>query len=143
MGEHRVSFGNVTGPVQTGDGVQYVSGRDQYVSGRDQVVADRGGTAALTSTADVQACLDQISQGLAQARLTAEERAAAEAELKALQGEASPTTRPDAAAGHLEALTRGLRGAGALAGSGATLAESIVKLARWLGPLGAGVLALL
>jgi hypothetical protein len=29
-------FGDVHGPVQTGDGQQYVAGRDQYVAGRDQ-----------------------------------------------------------------------------------------------------------
>ena len=39
MGEERYRFGNVQGPVQTGDGVQYTAGRDQYVAGRDQVVA--------------------------------------------------------------------------------------------------------
>ena len=30
------AFGDVHGPVQTGDGRQYVAGRDQYVAGRDQ-----------------------------------------------------------------------------------------------------------
>lgn len=32
----RYDFGDVSGSVQTGDGQQYVAGRDQYVAGRDQ-----------------------------------------------------------------------------------------------------------
>jgi hypothetical protein len=41
MGDERYRFGNVQGPVQTGDGVQYTAGRDQHVAGRDQYVAGR------------------------------------------------------------------------------------------------------
>ena len=41
MGEERYRFGNVQGPVQTGDGVQYTAGRDQNIAGRDQYVAGR------------------------------------------------------------------------------------------------------
>ena len=55
--------------------------------------------------------------------------------------------RPDpdttTASRHLQSFTTGLKDAGALAASGVALAESIAKIAHWLGPLAAGVLALL
>ena len=44
---------------------------------------------------------------------------------------------------HLQSFTAGLKDAGALAASGVPLAESIAQIAHWLGPLAAGVLALL
>jgi hypothetical protein len=48
-----------------------------------------------------------------------------------------------AASEHLQRFTRVLRDAGALATAGATLVEPLRRIGRWLGPLGASVLALL
>jgi hypothetical protein len=137
MGEERYRFGNVQGPVQTGDGVQYTAGRDQYVAGRDQVVAHG-------QTREVLAELASLREALSGLRLTEAERSSAERDLAAL---AEAVDRPDpdpAAAGrHLQSFTANLKEAGALATAGVALAESIAKIAHWLGPLGAGVLGLL
>jgi hypothetical protein len=48
-----------------------------------------------------------------------------------------------AASSHLQSFTSGLREAGALASAGTSLAESIAKIARTIGPMAAGVVALL
>lgn len=137
MGEERYRFGNVQGPVQTGDGVQYTAGRDQYVAGRDQVIA-RG------QAGEVLAELSSLGEALAGLRLTQAERSSADQDLQAMR---DAVDRPDpdkgAASRHLQSFTTGLKDAGALATAGVTLAESIAKIAHWLGPLGAAVLALL
>ena len=137
MGEDHYRFGNVQGPVQTGDGVQYTAGRDQYVAGRDQVIAQGQG-------AEVLAELSSLREALAGLRLTEAERASADQDLQAMR---DAVDRPDpdkgAASRHLQSFTSGLKEAGALATTGVTLAESIAKIAHWLGPLGAAVLALL
>ncbi|MEU6781097.1 hypothetical protein ABZ912_18005 [Nonomuraea angiospora] len=44
---------------------------------------------------------------------------------------------------HLQELASGLERAGAPADAGATLIDALSRIAQWLGPLGAGVLALL
>lgn len=136
MGGERYSFGNVAGPVQTGDGVQHISGRDQYIAGRDQVVQRDGG--------EVLAELANLRQALAELRLTAGERAGAERELEAMEG-ALRGRGPDteATSTHLHSFTSGLKEAGALASAGNGLGESIARIARALGPVAAGVLALL
>lgn len=137
MGEERYRFGNVQGPVQTGDGVQYTAGRDQYVAGRDQVIAHG-------QAGEVLAELSSLGEALAGLRLTEAERASADQDLQAMR---DAVDRPDpdkgAASRHLQSFTTGLKDAGALATAGVTLAESIAKIAHWLGPLGAAVLALL
>jgi hypothetical protein len=137
MGEERYRFGNVQGPVQTGDGVQYTAGRDQYVAGRDQVIAQG-------QAGEVLAELSSLGEVLAGLRLTEAERARADQDLQAMR---DAVDRPDpdkgAASRHLQSFTTGLKDAGALATAGVTLAESIAKIAHWLGPLGAAVLALL
>ena len=137
MGDDRYRFGDVSGPVQTGDGVQYSAGRDQYVAGRDQVVHGMG-------SPEVLAELARLHEALPGLRLTQAERARAESDLQTLE-QAVRRPEPDTEAGrrHLESFTSGLKDAGALAGAGATLVESITKIAQWLGPLGVGVLALL
>jgi pSer/pThr/pTyr-binding forkhead associated (FHA) protein len=43
---------------------------------------------------------------------------------------------------HLRSFTAGLKEAGALAAAGVTVVESIARIAHWLGPVAAGVLAL-
>lgn len=137
MGEERYRFGNVQGPVQTGDGVQYTAGRDQYVAGRDQVVAHG-------QTREVLAELASLREALSGLRLTEAERSSAERDLAALEEAVNrPDPDPAAAGRHLQSFTANLKEAGALATAGVALAESIAKIAHWLGPLGAGVLALL
>jgi hypothetical protein len=131
------AFGDVHGPVQTGDGRQYVAGRDQYVAGRDQVVAHG-------ETGQVLAELAGLREALGGLRLTEAERAGAERDLKAVE-EAVRRPEPDTAAAgrHLRSFTAGLKEAGALAAAGATVVESIARVAHWLGPVAAGALALL
>ena len=138
MGEERYRFGNGQGPVQTGDGVQYTAGRDQYVAGRDQVVVHG------EASREVLAELAGLREALAGLRLTAAERAAAERDLEAVE-QAVRRPEPDTAAAsrHLQSFTAALKDAGALAAAGVAVAEPIAKIAHWLGPLAAGVLALL
>jgi hypothetical protein len=134
MGDEHYRFGNVQGPVQTGDGVQYTAGRDQYVAGRDQYVVQGAGEAL--------AELAALREALAGLRLTEAERSSAERDLDAME-QAVHRPDPDTAGRHLQSFTSTLKDAGALAGAGIALVESITKLAHWLGPLGAAVLALL
>jgi hypothetical protein len=77
-------------------------------------------------------------------RLTEAERSSAERDLQGLE-EAVAGPEPDtkAASQHLRSFTANLKEAGALATAGVALVEGIAKIAQWLGPLGAGVLALL
>jgi hypothetical protein len=144
MGEEHYRFGNVQGPVQTGDGVQYTAGRDQHVAGRDQYVAGRDQVAAPGQTGEVLAELAALRDALAALRLTEAERANAEQDLAAMQDAVDrPDPDPAAAGRHLQSFTANLKEAGALATAGVALAESIAKIAHWLGPLGAAALALL
>jgi hypothetical protein len=131
------AFGDVHGPVQTGSGQQYTAGRDQYVAGRDQVVAHG-------QVGEVLAELSSLREALAGLRLTEAERSSAERDLQGLE-EAVAGPEPDtkAASQHLQSFTANLKEAGALATAGVALVEGIAKIAQWLGPLGAGVLALL
>jgi hypothetical protein len=55
----------------------------------------------------------------------------------------SPGPDTAAAGRHLQSFTAGLKEAGALAAAGAAVVESIARVAHWLGPVAAGVLALL
>lgn len=125
-------FGNVHGPVNAGSGRQYVAGRDQTVhegeGNRRELVAQ------------VAALHDALNE----MRLTADERGTAESELGAVR-DALDRDAPDreAAAGHLQRFTEGLRQAGALASAGVSVVGALSTLAHWLGPLGAGVLGLL
>jgi hypothetical protein len=144
MGDKYFDFGGVNGPVQAGDGVQYAAGRDQYlahgaqhVAGRDQVI--HGG-----ASRELLAEVTSLRQVLAELRLTSTERDSAAYELTAME-DAVRQDNPDrqALGQHLGAFVQGLREAGSLASAGTSLIESLSKIARWLGPLGAGVLALL
>ena len=144
MGDERYRFGNVQGPVQTGDGVQYTAGRDQHVAGRDQYTAGRDQVVAHGQVGEVLAELASLREALASLRLTEAERSSAEQDLAGLE-EAVDRPEPDAAAAsrHLQSFTANLKEAGALATAGVAVVEGIAKIAQWLGPLGAGVLALL
>jgi hypothetical protein len=142
MDEYR--FGNIQGPVQTGDGAQYTAGRDQYVAHGDQNVAGRDQVVHAATSREVLAELANLRQALAELRLTAAERADAERDLTAMETAVrNPEPDTTAAGSHLHSFAAGLRDAGALASAGTSLAESIGKIAQWLGPLGAAALALL
>ncbi|MBK3639230.1 hypothetical protein [Streptomyces sp. MBT33] len=125
-------FGNVHGPVNAGSGRQFVAGRDQTVYEGDGERRE-----LVAQVAALREALDGM-------RLTAGERGAADRELGAVR-EALDRDEPDreAAAGHLQRFTDGLRRAGALASAGAAAVGALSTLAHWLGPLGAGVLGLL
>jgi hypothetical protein len=136
-----IRFGTVHGPVQTGDGVQhnvggdqYVSHGDQYVAGRDQIVHPDAATVATELAA--------LREALAELRLSAAERQAVEQDVAAMEAavDDDETDRP-AVARHLDSLTATLQRAGALAAASVGLVEPLSRLARWLGPLGATVLA--
>ncbi|MFJ2566578.1 hypothetical protein ACIO02_27215 [Streptomyces sp. NPDC087568] len=127
------SFGHVTGPVNAGSGQQYVAGRDQTVhqgsqAGHQQLLAE----------------VTALRQALGGLQLTDDERRAADGELRDVR-QALNRGEPDreGAARHLRAFTEGLRQAGALASAGTSVVGALSALAHWLGPLGAGVLALL
>ncbi|MER5917296.1 hypothetical protein ABT124_44960 [Streptomyces sp. NPDC001982] len=123
-------FHDVHGPVNAGNGQQYVADRDQTV-----YQADHG---RLLSEV---AALRQVLDGL---RLTVEERQSAEGELRAV-GDALDRDQPDrdGAARYLEAFTTRLRDAGVLASAGASVVGALSSIAHWLGPSAASVLALL
>jgi hypothetical protein len=132
-------FGNVYGPVQTGDGWQFNAGRDQYVPDGNQSIAHGN----LVVGRDALHELQILNAALPDLRLTSIERDQAEADLKAVE-QAMQVEKPDsrAAASYLHAFTAALKEAGALTSSTAGVAESISKIAKGLGPVGAKVLAL-
>jgi hypothetical protein len=140
----RDDFGGVQGPVQTGDGTQYAAGRDQYVAHGDQYVAGRDQVVFAGPNRELRAEVASLREALAELRLTATERADAERELDAVD-QALRDDEPDRSVvgGHLSRLTEGLKEAGALASAGESVLRSLGMIARWLGPIGAGVLALL
>jgi hypothetical protein len=134
MGD-QFSFGTVHGPVNAGSGRQNIAGRDQYVAGRDQVIG---------APAEVVAELALLRRSLDDLRLTGPERAAADQELAGAE-EAVRRPEPDraAASSHLSRFVQGLKDAGALATAGTAVLQSIRALATWIGPVGAGIIALL
>ena len=127
MGD-QFSFGTVHGPVNAGSGTQYVAGRDQVIGAPAEVVAE----------------LTRLRRSLDDLRLTGAERQAADRELAAAE-EAIRRAEPDraAAGSHLSRFVQGLKDAGALATAGTAFVQSIHSLATWIGPLGAGIIALL
>ena len=127
-------FGNVSGPVNAGSGNMNVGSGTQQVAGRDVIVGNRVG-----ADPAVAAEIEALRGAIADLRLTAAEREAAEGQLGAF----AEAGDKEAAAGHLESFVTGLKKAGALASASTSFVESVAKLARWVGPLAAGVLALL
>ena len=127
-------FGNVSGPVNAGSGNMNVGSGSQYVGGRDVSVGNTIGADPTAAEA-----IAAIRAELASLRLTAEERAQADASLDEL--EQSPDK--EGAARHFERLVSVLKGAGAVASAGAPLVPVLARLAQWLGPVAAGALALL
>jgi hypothetical protein len=132
----RYTFGDVGGPVSIGGGVQNVAGRDQHVAGRDLVGA--------VGAREVLDELAVLRESVAQLRLTQGERSSAEQEIDAIEEQLSADVADrTAAGGHLLRFTAILKEAGALAGAAGSLTAAIAAVAHWLGPLGAGALALL
>lgn len=127
-------FGNVSGPVNAGSGNMNVGSGSQYVAGRDVSVGNAVG--ADPEAAEVIAAL---RAELASLRLTAEERAEADATLD----EVEQAPDKQSAAPPFERLINLLKQAGAVASAGADLVPTLTKLAAWLGPVAAGALALL
>lgn len=144
MSGDRYDFGGVQGPVQAGDGTQYAAGRDQYVAHGDQYVAGRDQVVSAGPNRELRAEVANLREELAELRLTAGERADAERELDAVD-QALQDDEPDrsAVAEHLSRLAGGLKEAGALASASESVLRSLGTIATWLGPVGAGVLALL
>jgi hypothetical protein len=66
MSDSHATFGNVTGPVQTGGGTQYVSGGHQYVTGGGAPSPWPGGGASPVSDSDVTECLRELARHVAQ-----------------------------------------------------------------------------
>jgi hypothetical protein len=128
-----IRFGTVHGPVQTGSGVQQNVRGDQYVAGHDQTVH--------TASAAVANELVALRGAVAELRLTAPERQAVEEDLASMEAATGDDADRPTVARHLESLTTTLQRAGALAAAGAGLVDPLTRLARWLGPLGASVLA--
>ncbi|MER5998387.1 hypothetical protein ABT120_07435 [Nonomuraea angiospora] len=138
MGE-TFRFGNVSGPVNAGSGTQYVGGHHQ-TAGRDI----HGVAGHQLAGQGLHTDLNAIRSALDELRLSAAERRSAERELSAVEDAVGGETPDREQAGrHLQELTSGLERAGALADAGATLIDALGRIAQWLGPLGAGVLALL
>lgn len=137
-------FGNVSGPVQTGEGNQMVAGGDQFVAGGDQSVVSRS-SASSADVAEQLAEIQTVLHELAGLRLTAAERESVERSMAGMEQSLTGTTAPDPVetARHLQSAASVLKEAGALASAGSSLTGAFVRLAKWLGPVGAGVLAMI
>jgi hypothetical protein len=127
-------FGNVSGPVNAGSGTMNVGSGSQTVAGRDVSIGNRVG-----ADPEVAEAITTLRQVVADLRLSSSEREAARRHLDAID-QAEDKAQ---AAGHLESLVSGVQQAGALASAGATFAESVGRIAAWLGPVAAAVLHLL
>ncbi|OLF19019.1 hypothetical protein [Actinophytocola xanthii] len=131
--------------LRTGGGQVNIGSGNTNVGGDhvDRRVDNRGGVFAgrdlvLTPASDTQSLAD----ALATLRLTEAERAEALTALEAFRAAAGTPDRGKAGE-HLRRFTAVLRDTGALASAGAALVDPLTRLGRWLGPVGASVLALL
>ena len=86
--------------------------------------------------------LERLTTALDGLRLSASERQQAALALHGAKGAAASGDQAEVG-GHVRRFTEVLRDAGALAGAGATLIDALTRIGRWLGPVGAAVLALL
>jgi hypothetical protein len=135
------------GPVNIGDGNISVGGdyqdnrTRQRIDNRNGVYAGRDLTVSAPS---LSADLDLLVRALEQLRLTESERDLVARELDAARTAVSePQSDPATVGGHVRRVTELLSNAGALATAGATLIDPLTRIGRWLGPVGAAVLALL
>lgn len=130
------SFGNVSGPVNTGSPVN--QGGNQVV-GPGSVVISGSNVNRHGPDAELLSAVAALRRSLDALRLTTSERAAAEQDLDRIRDEADEP----AAGAAFESFLRRLKQAGALADGGADLAEAVSRVARWLGPAAAAACALL
>jgi hypothetical protein len=111
-----------------------VGSGSQNVAGRDVIAGNR-----FDADPEVAREIETLRQALAGLRLTAGERETAETNLASLAEAGDKKT----AAGHLESFVTGLKRAGVVAAAGASFAQAVTTLAHCIGPLAAGVVALL
>lgn len=131
-----------TGGVNIGRG-NVNAGRDHQDNRTWQRIDNRGGTfAGGDITVSLDADLESLGRALEELRLTAAER---ERAARALEGAKAAAAAKDQAGlgGNLRRFTEVLKDAGGLAGAGATVIDALTRIGRWLGPIGAAVLALL
>jgi hypothetical protein len=111
--------------------------------GGDMVV--NGGFSSSTGSqiVELRGELSRLAEELGRLDLSPEQRETAERELAGAAAEAE-STEPDEGriAGRLERLTQVLHDAGALAGGGLVLAQSVQRLGELLGPAGHTLLGL-
>lgn len=126
-------FGDVSGPVVAGSN-NTVAGRDQVIAGGDVHIGDRIGANPAMAEA-----IAGLKEELARLRLTAEERQSAEQHLDAVAG----ASDRGEAAGHLEGFVQVVKNAGDTAVAGTRIVDLVSTMVKWLGPVAAGVMALL
>ncbi|CRK60592.1 hypothetical protein [Alloactinosynnema sp. L-07] len=112
---------------------QNVDNRGGVYAGRDMVVQ---------VPPELLRDLDHLSGLLGKLRLSEQERSAAASALGQAR-QAADQADPEGVGNHLHRFTRALVNAGAVAQAGTSLTDAIGRIATWLGPVGAAVLALL
>lgn len=132
-----VSFGNVNGPVNTGDPVN--RGGNQVVGSGNISISGGSRNTYGTDPAVLEALVGLRAQ-LDGLRLTGSERTAALEDLAGVEhaGEDKP-----AAASAFESFLGRLKDAGALTRAGVEFIDAVRPIISWLGPLAAGAIALL
>ncbi|MGH3880926.1 MAG: hypothetical protein ACRDSK_28210 [Actinophytocola sp.] len=136
-------FGDVGGSGQVNIGR---GGRNHQDDSQHHHVDNRGGyyvggDVTAGAPPELLADLDALSALLGGLRLTADERAEAESQLETAR--AAAEREPERAAAGMRRFTEIVKDAGALTSAGAALVEPLMRIGRWLGPVGAAVLSLL
>ncbi len=128
-----IRFGNVSGPVNTGNPVN--QGGNQVI-GHGGVTISGGNQNGYAADPGVLQAITDLRAGLEDLRLTRGQRTALEADLARVEqaGEDKP-----AAADAFRSFVDRLRTAGALAEAGTDFVTAARQVATWLGPLVAGV----
>ena len=133
------------GGVNIGDGNISV-GRDYQDNRSWQRIDNRGGVYAgrdlSMSAPSLAKDLELLTKAIEELRLTGAERQRAAGELREAKAAAAAGDQTKIG-GHVRRFTEVLKDAGALAGAGSSLVETLTRIGRWLGPIGAAVLALL
>lgn len=86
--------------------------------------------------------LELLTTAIEELRLTSGERQQAAHALHGARGAAAAGDQAGVG-GHVRRFTEVLKDAGTLAGAGSSLIDALTRIGRWLGPVGAAVLALL
>jgi hypothetical protein len=132
-----IRFGNVGGPVNTGNPVN--QGGNQVV-GLGDIIVSGGNQNGYGLDPGVLQAIGELRAGLDGLRLTGAERTAAEEDLSRVEqaGDDAP-----AAADAFQSFLDRLGKAGALADAGTVFVAAVRQVVRWLGPLAAGAALLL